>query len=122
MNYSSFDSTANKPYIPLWIKYRPAILQMMVASSEAPQQYKMYAHEFKSLNPKEKGVYSFTLEVTKGKAKNNIKASLVAIDLLHLLQTSRKATELMGADEFKFVLDKQFILHVTRLEKTEEPA
>jgi hypothetical protein len=122
MNYSSFDSMATKPYIPLWIKYRPAILQMMVASSEAPQQYKLYAHEFKSLNPKEKGVYSFTLEIAKGKATNKIKTSLVAIDLLNLLQSSRKAMELMAETEFKFVLDKQFMLHVTRVEKTVDPS
>jgi hypothetical protein len=122
MNYSSFDSMATKPYIPLWIKYRPAILQMMVASSEAPQQYKLYAHEFKSLNPKEKGVYSFTLEIAKGKATNKIKTSPVAIDLLNLLQSSRKAMELMAETEFKFVLDKQFMLHVTRVEKTVDPS
>lgn len=122
MNYTSFDSMATKPYIPLWIKYRPAILQMMVASAEAPQQYKLFAHEFKSLNPKGKGVYSFTLEVAKGKAISKTKTSIAATDLLNLLQSSRKAMELMAEAEFKFVLDKQFILHVSRAEKTIEPA
>ncbi len=103
-------------YIPLWNKYRPAILQLMVASAEGPQEYKLYGHEFKGLNPKEKGGYSFTLQAHKGKAKNNIKKSIVAQNLLSVLDNSKKASELMTTETYEFTLDKQFVLHVTKLE------
>ena len=106
-------------YIPLWNKYRPAILQLMVASAEGPQQYKLYGHEFKGLNPKEKGGYSFTLQAHKGRAKNNIRNSIVAQDLLSMLDTSKKASELMDANIYEFTMDKQFMLRVTKVEVTE---
>jgi hypothetical protein len=109
----------NLVYIPLWNKYRPAILQLMVASSEGPQQYKLYGHEFKGLNPKEKGGYSFTLQAHKGRAKNNIRNSMVAQDLLSMLDTSKKASELMDTNMYEFTMDKQFMLRITRLEAAE---
>jgi hypothetical protein len=109
----------NLVYIPLWNKYRPAILQLMVASSEGPQQYKLYGHEFKGLNPKEKGGYSFTLQAHKGRAKNNIRNSMVAQDLLSMLDTSKKASELMDTNTYEFTMDKQFMLRITRLETAE---
>ncbi len=106
----------NLVYIPLWNKYRPAILQLMVASAEGPQQYKLYGHEFKGLNPKEKGGYSFTLQTHKGKAINNIKKSVVAQNLLNVLTMSKKASEMMATDTYEFTMDKQFMLRVTKLE------
>jgi hypothetical protein len=109
----------NLVYIPLWNKYRPAILQLMVASAEGPQQYKLYGHEFKGLNPKEKGGYSFTLQAHKGRAKNNIRNSIVAQDLLSMLDTSKKASELMDTGIYEFTMDKQFMLRITKVEVTE---
>ena len=109
----------NLIYIPLWNKYRPAILQLMVASAEGPQQYKLYGHEFKGLNPKEKGGYSFTLQAHKGRAKNNIRNSIVAQDLLSMLDTSKKASELMDTGIYEFTMDKQFMLRITKVEVTE---
>ncbi len=106
----------NLVYIPLWNKYRPAILQLMVASAEGPQQYKLYGHEFKGLNPKEKGGYSFTLQAHKGRAKNNIRNSIVAQDLLSMLDTSKKASELMDSGTYEFTMDKQFMLRITKIE------
>ncbi len=103
-------------YIPLWNKYRPALLQLMVASAEGPQEYKLYGHEFKGLNPKEKGGYSFTLQAHKGKATNNIKKSIVAQNLLSVLANSKKASELLASEAYEFVMDKQFNLRVTKLE------
>jgi hypothetical protein len=114
MNPLFTDSMTTKIYTPLWSKYRPAILQLMVASAEGPQQYKLFGHEFKTLNPKEKG-YSFTLQAYRGKAKNNIKTSIVAQDLLSVLEMSKKASELMSADGYEFTLDKQFVLRVTKM-------
>jgi hypothetical protein len=114
MDPKFFSTMANQVYASLWSKYRPAILQLMVASAEGPQQYKLFGHEFKTLNPKEKG-YSFTLQAHKGKAVNNIKTSPTAQDLLSILTTSKKASELMGTDTYEFKLDKQFVLHVTKM-------
>ena len=100
-------------YASLWNKYRPAIIQMMLASEESPQEYKLFDHEFKALNSKVRD-YSFQLQAYQGKATNNIKTSLVAQDLLEMLNLSRKASELMEAGRFEFSMDKKFIFRVSR--------
>jgi len=115
MNPKFFSSNGTETYVSLWNKYRPAILQLMVASEGGPQQYKFFGHEFKALNPKEKGGYSFTLQAHQGKAVNNIKKSIVAQDLLYVLAASKKASELMGASTYEFTLDKQFNLSITKI-------
>lgn len=106
---------SNQVYTSLWNKYRPAIVQLMVASAEGPQQYKMYGHEFKALNSKEKKGYAFKLHTQQAKAVNNIKESMLAQDLLYILKLSRKASELMEADGYEFMLDKHFMFHITKL-------
>jgi hypothetical protein len=88
---------------------------MMLDAAEEPQQYKLSAHEFKALNAKQKGGYNFTLQVSKGKAVNNIKESLVAQDLLDVLQLSRKACELVEIATYEIMMDKQFVLHVNKM-------
>ncbi|MFZ1806763.1 MAG: hypothetical protein WAU36_06065 [Cyclobacteriaceae bacterium] len=118
MSPQYFNSMTNQGYASLWHKYRPAILQLMLAAEEEPQEYKFFKHEFKALNPKEKG-YTFTLEAHQGKAVNNIKGSGVAKDLLNVLSESPKASELMDGYIFEFSMDKQFMLHISRHE-TEE--
>jgi hypothetical protein len=115
MDPKFFSSMTTQVYASLWNKYRPAILQLMVAASESPQEYKLYGHEFKTLNPKQKTSFAFTLQAYQGKAKNKIKDSILAQDLLYVLEMSRKAKELMGTDVYEFTLDKQFVLHVTKL-------
>jgi hypothetical protein len=112
MNSKLFLFTEGQIYTPIWNKYRPAILQLMIASAEKPQEYKMYSHEFKQLNSKERS-FSFTMQVFKGKAVTNIKKSVVAKDLLTVLEVSKKASELMGEKTYEFKLDKQFTLHVS---------
>jgi len=116
MNYP----TTTKIYTYVWSKYRPAILKLMVDSAVGPQQYKFSNHEFKSINPKEKGGYAFTLRVFQGKAVNNIKTSAVAQDLLLILQQSRRALELIETSTYEFVMDKHFMLHVAKVEKAPE--
>ena len=105
----------SKLYAPLWNKYRPAILQMMVASATGPQQYKLFSHEFRGLNPKEKRGHSFKLQAHLSKATNSIKDLPVAQDLLFVLASSKKASDLMSADCYEFTLDKQFVLHVSKV-------
>jgi hypothetical protein len=102
-------------YSSLWSKYRPAIIQLMLASKDSsPQEYKLSNHEFKQLNSKEK-TYSFELHAFQGKAVNNIRNSVIAQELLSMLNTSRKASELLDAEQFAFSLDKQFVFRVTRV-------
>ena len=106
-------------YASLWNKYRPVILQLMMAAGTDPQQYKLSAHEFKAIGQREKTGFSFLLEVHDGRAVNNIKGSNVARDLLRVLQQSQKASQLMKEGVYELKMDKQFVLHVTR--KVEAP-
>ena len=118
MNFMSFNLAESKPYAPVWNKYRPAILKLMLASANEPQEYKLYGHEFKAMNPKEKG-FAFVLQVFQGKAINNIRKSPIAQDLLGILEQSKKASELMSQNSYEFVLDKHFMLRVTKKEMAE---
>jgi hypothetical protein len=101
-------------YTSLWSKYRPVLLKLMSEAANEPQQYKLFAHEFKSSGEKVKGSYAFSLEVSHGKALNNIKTSAAARDLLSVLQQSKRAMELMDEAIYSLNLDKHFVLHVTR--------
>ena len=105
-----------KVYFSLWNKYRPVILQLMSASANEPQKYKLFAHEFRALSQKEKLSYSFTLEAAHGKALNNIKTSPVAQSLLQILQQSGRASQLMSEATYELSMDKHFVLHVSRKE------
>jgi len=103
-------------YTALWNKYRPVILSLMTAAADEPQHYKLFIHEFKAAGEKVKSGYSFTLEVAKGKALNNIKNSAAAQDLLTMLQQSKRASELLNEASYELSMDKQFVFHVTRKE------
>ena len=92
----------------------------MADAQETPQEYKFQPHEFKDVNPKEKGGYWFTMEVYKGKAQNNIKGSVVAQDLLLILQKSGRAQELFETAKYEFSLDKQFTFSVSQEAVVEE--
>jgi hypothetical protein len=102
------------PYSPIWNKYRPVILKLMGAAEHEPQQYKLYSHEFKAMGQKVKSGYSFVLEASKGKAVNSIKGSIIAHDLLLILQQSTKAMELMKDATYELSLDKHFMFKVSR--------
>ena len=92
----------------------------MSDSIEAPQEYKFQNHEFTDINAKEKGGHSFTLQIFEGKAANSIKTSIVAQDLLVLLQSSGKATELSQTATFEFMMDKQYKLYISCIPQEEE--
>ncbi len=113
MHPQFYNSISNQVYISLWNKYRPAILQMMIASAGGSKEYKLSDHEFKALGPKEKN-FSFDMQIQKGKAGNISALSVNAKDLLEMLNMSRKACELMDEITFDFKLDKQFVLHISR--------
>ena len=107
-------------YVSLWSKYRPVLLQLMTAAAaNGPQKYQLFVHEFKAAGAKEKSGYTFMLEAANGKARNNIRNSAVARDLLQVLQQSPRAATLMTEAVYAFSLDKQFVLHVDRKEAIE---
>lgn len=120
MNRYTDQSGTSTTYTYLWSKYRPAILKLMVDSDKGPQQYKFSSHEIKSVNAGQKGSNAFTLKIYMGKAVNDIRTSAIAKDLLLVLQESRKATELAETATYEFILDKHFVLHVTRTAMPEE--
>jgi len=113
-------STITHKYAYLWNKYRPAILSLMIDAVETPQTYKLTKHEFQNVNPSEKGAYAFVLEVHKSKSLTDIRKSILAKDLLVILQNSGKATELTETATYKFTLDKHFLLTIEYIEMEEE--
>jgi hypothetical protein len=104
-----------KTYLPIWSKYRPVILKLMLDSADEPQHYQLSGHEFRQMNARQKGGYNFVLQVQKGKALNNIRESQAAKELLEILQLSRKATELTEQSPYEITLDKQFVLHISKM-------
>ena len=103
-------------YVLLWNKYKPVLLKLMRDAAQGPQEYQFIPHEFRDLNPKERGGHAFTLEAYKRRAQNNIKMSVVAQDLMEILLKSNTAYELMEEAMYEFKMDKQFMLTVTRHE------
>jgi len=111
LNYS-----APSRFIYIWNKYRPAILKLMVDSSDGPQQYRFAHHEFRKLNLKEKKGCTFTLRVFRSKAVNSIRDCEIAHDLLMVLQQSRTSMTLTEQCPYEFTLNDRFVLHVVKCE------
>ena len=108
------DTTGTKEFFPIWKKYRPVVLRLMIDSLEGTaQSYQFSKHEFADVNTRKSAVFSFKMETHKGRVLHPKKASIMASDLLALLKQSAKATELMDASVFNFVLDAQFNLTVS---------
>jgi hypothetical protein len=107
-------------YTPVWHKYRPAILRMMLDSGTTPQHYQLSHHEFKALNPRQKGGYAFCLTVNNNKAISGLKDSAVAQDLWEVLKMSPKGSSLIGDGSYQFSLDKEFKLTVAKINDEEK--
>jgi len=91
----------------------------MKDSVDGPQEYRLFVHEFKVLDSREKS-YAFAIDVEEGKAiKNGKISSRVALDLVEVLRQSKTGLELMNEVNFQFTLDRQFILRVTRKDTVE---
>ena len=104
-----------RKYAPIWNKYRPAILRMMLDAAREPQQYKLTQHEFKAMDDKKKNGFGFNLQISRSKAVNNIKDSEIAQDLLNMLLLSRKGSELLGVNTYEMALDRNFVLHIQQV-------
>ncbi len=108
-------------YVHLWQKYRPAILNLMVASAKGNQSYKLSNHEFIDISPSKVSGYSFIMRIYQGKSISNIKTSITAPDLLYVLKNSGKAMELSQTNIYEFELDKSFTLHIRFEQPPEAP-
>ena len=108
--------TNNKLYILLWNKYKPVLIKLMRDAANGPQEYQFISHEFRDLNPKERGGHAFKLEAYKRRAQNDIKMTVVAQDLMEILLKSNTAYELMEEAMYEFTMNKEFKLIVTRHE------
>jgi hypothetical protein len=112
--------TLDQSYGYFWGKYRPVLLKLMVTSAEGPQQYKFSSHEVRAANQRDKSRITFELKIHKRKAVNDIRSSLIAKDLLRVLQQSGKASELSDSSIYEFKLDKHFVLHVIKMDTQQE--
>lgn len=101
-------------YVWIWEKYRPVILKLMIDSSSSTQEYQFSSHEFKDSNNKRDTGYAFKLTVHQGRSQNDIKKSLIAQDLLHVLRCSTTGEDLMQKATYQFDFDKHFKLCVTQ--------
>ncbi len=112
-------SEQNSPrkYAHVWEKYRPAIIKLMKDSTDSPQEYKLYGHEFKDISPKKASGYSFNLGLENGRAVHSSKSNVLAQDLVYVLKKSSTASDLMDESNFKIQLDKQFVLKVEQSEE-----
>ncbi len=114
------DNLQISTFYPLWKKYKPVILKLMVDAKDGEQTYALSKHEFTDLAPKKNLVYSFKIEVFNNKPLVAIKTSLTAQDFMELIKQSAKASELMQTATFTFELDKQFVFHVSSVSEVEE--
>jgi len=119
-----YDTLLTSAFYPLWKKYRPVMLKLMVDADSEPQQYEMSKHEFTDVAPKKNIVYSFKIEMFKGTPLVAPKTSLVALDFIAVIKQSAKANELMQTATYAFEFDKQFRLNVSITDRvvTEEEA
>ncbi len=110
------DKTFSSPYLPLWNKYRPVLLKMMVDAQANPQEYKLFMHEVKSPGVKEKKGLAFTFKAFHGKPLSTLKDSVIANDLLYVLTLSKKASELMEQHTYQFTLTRDYRLQIALAE------
>ncbi|MBP7512018.1 MAG: hypothetical protein KA981_08810 [Bacteroidia bacterium] len=99
-------------YLPLWQKYRPAILSKMKLALVEPQEYPLYRHEFEAIGGKRTSGYGFNMEVNKGMMVNNIAAIAVARDLLAVLKASESGKAMIQQNYFKINLGSDYKLKI----------
>jgi len=118
------ESLATKEFFPIWKKYRPVVLKLLVDSlGGETQSYKLSKHEFTDANTRKSSTFAFKLETHKSRVLKPAKASVVAADLLIMLKQSAKAQELLQTHILYFVMDSQFNFSVTAtpVDVPEEP-
>ena len=117
------ETLATKEFYPIWKKYRPVVLKLMVDSLEGESQsYQLSKHEFTDANTRKSSTFAFKLETHKGRVIKPAKPNVVAADMLAMLKQSAKAQELMQTYIFYIVLDPQFNFTVTATPAEAPPA
>jgi|GEM_PF-460131 len=114
------DNLQISAFYPLWKKYKPVVLKLMIDAQNGPQTYPLSKHEFTDLAPKKNIVYSFKMDIFQSKPLVAIKTSLVAQDFMEMIRQSAKAIELMDTSTYHIELDKQFVLNISCTPATNE--
>jgi hypothetical protein len=97
-------------YLPVWKKYKPAILNMMKESTNEITEYQLSRHEFESIGDRPKAGFSFKLVIKNGKFINNIDGTAVARDLFIVLNESKTARSLFNLYCYQINLTNDFKL------------
>jgi hypothetical protein len=87
----------------------------MAAAQESPQRYQFSSHEFKAMNPRERSGYSFSMRAYRGRSIDKTRTPFIALELLTILETSKRAIELFDQSVYEFTLDRNFVLHISRV-------
>ncbi|MDW3191761.1 MAG: hypothetical protein R8G66_05330 [Cytophagales bacterium] len=110
---SASNASAGK-YTHIWQKYRPVLLNLMVASSsKGPQTYDLSSHEFIDVNNKKTTGYSFALKIFQNRNNSEKKVNVAGLDLLAVLQQSQKSQQLTQEAAYRFEMDKNFKIQVS---------
>ena len=110
---STSNSSAGK-YTHIWQKYRPVLLNLMIASAKGPQTYDLSSHEFIDVNNKKTTGYSFALKIFQNRNNSEKKVNVVGLDLLAVLQQSQKSQQLTQDAAYRFEMDKHFKIQVLK--------
>ena len=85
----------------------------ILGSSESTGSIMLTAHDFALVGSRKS--YSFNLEFDNGIVSNNISGSAVARDLAEVLSTSSSVKSILKTGYFKFQMDKNFTLSISKL-------
>ena len=99
-------------YLNIWQNQLLTISEIL-GSSESLGSIVLNAHDFALVGNRKS--YSFNLEFNDGIVSNNISGSAVARDLAEVLSTSSSVKSILKTGYFKFQMDKNFTLTISKL-------
>ena len=99
-------------YSNIWRNTLPAISEIL-DSSESLGSIALNSKDFELAGNRKN--YSFNLEFDDGVVSNNISGSAVARDLAAVLSTSSSVKSILKTGYFKFQMDKNFTLGISKL-------
>jgi len=101
-------------YSNIWRNALPTISEIL-GSSESSGSIALNFEDFALVGNRKS--YSFNLEFDDGIVSNNISGSAVARDLAAVLTTSSSVKSILKTGYFKFQMDKNFTLSISKLGK-----
>jgi len=99
-------------YLNIW-RNQLLIIAEILGSSETVGSIVLNAQDFALVGNRKS--YSFNLEFDDGIVSNNISGSAVARDLAEVLSTSTSVKSILKTGYFKFSMDKNFTLSISKL-------